>query len=159
MTNNQVSSSSGKTPAGLLPRVLLFLMPLLWSASGCLLLFRGWRLLDLSLIGFILPAALLIGILKSVFILDRIANANHLSFSQPEKHSIFSCQLTASPTLRKTWRLIPLMIFLAIGLRSLPGAFAPLIVTLYWAVGCSLCFSSRLIWCRSYKTLRCHGFA
>jgi hypothetical protein len=127
--------------------------PFLWSAIGGLLLFRGWGWLDPGRGRLLLLAAGLLGTLKSLFILDKIA-----------RHSLQRIVLFKDDTCLgavyswKTWLLVFLMMAAGFVLQTItqPG---PFIGTLYCAIGWSLCLSSRLGWQQWFRQLRHHEIA
>ena len=51
----------------------LFAAPFLWTAVGCLLMVRGWDWLDPGRGRLLVLAALFVGTLKSLLVLDRVA--------------------------------------------------------------------------------------
>lgn len=133
--------------------VHLFAAPFLWTAVGCLLMVRGWDWLDPGRGRLLILVALLVGTLKSLLVLDRVAAR---AVGRIARFGDRTC-LGAVYSWR-TWLLVLLMIGAGAALRRspLPG---PLLGTLYLAVGWSLCLSSRIGW-RQWRTLsRNNGIA
>lgn len=133
--------------------VHLFTAPLLWTAVGGLLMARGWSWLDPGRGRLLFLAAGLLGTLKSLFVLDRIARR---SLERIVRFQDNTC-LGAVYSWR-TWLLVFLMMLGGIVLRSVtqPG---PCIGILYGAVGWSLCLSSRLGWREWYHRVHHHEIA
>lgn len=118
----------------------LLLAALLWTIIGCTLMFRGvlWLELDESLL-FGIPAIIL-GTLKSLFILDKSAKK---SIDRIQKLADGSC-LGAVYSI-KTWSLVLCMILIGYLLRR--SQLSPAVVgALYCTVGWALFFSSRFGW-------------
>ena len=133
--------------------VHLFAAPFLWTAVGCLLMVRGFPWLDPGRGRLLILVALLVGTLKSLLVLDRVAAR---AVDRIARFGDRTC-LGAVYSWR-TWLLVLGMIAAGALLRRspLPG---PLIGTLYLAVGWSLCLSSRVGW-RQWRTLsRNNGIA
>ena len=126
----------------------LFAAPFLWTAIGCLLMYRGWGWLDPGRGRVLIAVAGVLGTLKSLLILDAVA-----------RRSIQRILLLKDGTCLgavyswKTWLLVALMMTSGILIRriTLPG---PFIGTLYCAIGWSLCFSSRLGWHQWFLLLK-----
>jgi hypothetical protein len=120
--------------------VHLFAAPFLWTAIGCLLLVRGWGWLDPGNGRLLLLVAGLLGTLKSLFILDKVARRSL------ERIVLFRDGTCLGAVYSwKTWLLVLLMMTAGLVVRTFtqPG---PFIGTLYCAIGWSLCLSSRLGW-------------
>jgi len=136
------------------PRTVhLFAAPFLWTAIGVLLMVRGWGWLDPGEGRLLFLAAGLLGALKSLFILDKIARR---SLDRIIRFQDGTC--LGAVYSWKTWLLVFLMVVAGIVLRGLtqPG---PFIGILYCAVGWSLCLSSRLGWREWYHRVHHHGIA
>ena len=136
------------------PRTVhLFAAPFLWTAIGVLLMVRGWGWLDPGEGRLLFLAAGLLGALKSLFILDKIARR---SLDRIIRFQDGTC--LGAVYSWKTWLLVFLMVVAGIVLRGLtqPG---PFIGILYCAVGWSLCLSSRLGWREWRHRVHHHGIA
>lgn len=133
--------------------VHLFAAPFLWTAVGCVLMVRGFAWLDPGRGRLLLLVALLVGTLKSLLVLDRMAAR------AVERIARFGDRTCLGAVYSwRTWLLVLGMIAAGALLRRspLPG---PLLGTLYLAVGWSLCLSSRVGW-RQWRTLsRNNGIA
>jgi hypothetical protein len=125
----------------------LLLAACLWTTVGTILMGRGtYWLYGSDLLVLILPAILL-GTLKSHFILDKTA-----------KRSIYRIQLLADGTClgavysKKTWLLVLFMMVFGMLLRhsSLPR---PLLGMMYIIVGWALFWSSRNGW-QAWRTIQ-----
>lgn len=103
-------------------------------------MFRGWRWLDVPSHPFFLLAALALGSMKSLLLLDRITRRtiNRIRYFADNTclGAVYSW---------KSWLLVLLMIVTGMLARHFctPG---PVLGTLYLAIGWSLLFSSRLGW-------------
>jgi len=130
--------------------VHLFAAPFLWTAIGAFLLVRGWGWLEPGRGRFLLLAAGMLGTLKSLFILDRVARR---SLERIVRFKDGTC--LGAVYSWKTWLLVLLMMIAGLAVRTLtqPG---PVIGTLYCAVGWSLCLSSRLGWQEWFKHRQRH---
>lgn len=123
------------------PRLVhLFVAPLLWTLIGGFLMVRGWLWLGSGHGRWWLVLAIVLGSLKSLFILDRVARKSIARLVRFQDGTclgaIYSWQ---------SWMLVVLMMVSGFLLRRFghPGQG---IGILYCAVGWSLCFSSRLGW-------------
>jgi hypothetical protein len=125
---------------GVPQRIHLLLAALLWSCIGITLFIRGlsWTIATGKL--WIVIPALMIGTIKSLFILDKTANNG---IQRILKFTDGTC-LGAVYSL-KTWLLIILMMGTGIIVRhsSIPQE---LLGGAYMAIGWALCFSSRHAW-------------
>jgi len=132
---------------GVSRRVHLFAAPFLWTAVGGLLLLRGWGWLAPGQGRLLLVAAVLLGTVKSMFILDKIARRSLERIVRFKDNTCLGAVYSW-----KTWLLVLVMMGTGFVLRKAtqPG---PLIGTIYCAVGWSLCFSSRLGWQQWFKTV------
>ncbi len=133
--------------------VHLFAAPFLWTAIGGMLLFRGWGWFDPGWGRLLLLVAGLLGTLKSLFILDKIARRSL------ERIVMFKDNTCLGAVYSwKTWLLVLLMMTSGFFLRKItqPG---PFIGTLYCAIGWSLCLSSRLGWRQWFRQLHHHEIA
>ena len=121
-------------------RVHLFAAPLLWTVVGGLLIFRGWTWMGPGRGRWLVLLALVIGTLKSLFILDRTARRTVARIVQLRDGACLGAVYSW-----KTWLLVILMMGSGIVLRRFftPGAA---VGTIYVAVGWALFFSSRLGW-------------
>jgi len=120
--------------------VHLFLAPFIWTVVGLVLMVRGWGWIGQGPVRFFALLAILVGTMKSLFILDKTAGRTIeriMSFSGP------TCLFAVYSW--KTWLLVALMMTFGITMRTLtvPGTG---IGTLYMAIGWALLFSSRRGW-------------
>ena len=118
----------------------LFAAPLLWTVVGASLMFRGWFWIGPGRDRWFVLLALVIGTLKSLFILDRTARRAVARIVRLRDGSCLGAVYSW-----KTWLLVVLMMGSGIVLRRF---FTPGVVvgTLYVAVGWALLLSSRLGW-------------
>lgn len=131
---------------GVSVRTHLFLAALIWSVVGFFLLTNGFVLVSLKnhlwygLVGMVL------GSVKSFFILDRVARKNLIRIKEFEDRACIG-----SVYSWKTWVLVAAMIGLGRFLRTtvLPGEVVGFI---YTAVGWALMLSSRVMWIAWNKT-------
>ncbi len=139
--------SLNKLKPGAKKRTILLLSAVLWTAIGTMLFFKGiYRLLQLSDIRlYILFGGMLVGVLKSYFILDKTARRGIDRILRFEDGTCLGAVYSA-----KTWLLVLCMITAGIFLRnsSLPIS---VLSFLYIAIGSALGFSSRLAWLRWIK--------
>lgn len=126
----------------------LFVAPLLWTSIGCLLIFRGWGWLEPGRGRLLLIVASLIGTIKSLLILDKVAKR---SIERILRFQDGTC--LGAVYSWKSWLLVVLMMTGGIAIRKItqPG---PVIGTLYCAIGWALCLSSRLGWYQWFRLLR-----
>jgi hypothetical protein len=121
-------------------RTHLFLAALIWSVVGFFLLTNGIVLISLKGHFWYAVVGLILGTVKTFFILDRVARKNVKRIEEFEDKvcigSVYSW---------KTWLLVAAMIVLGRFLRTtvLPGEVVGLI---YTAVGWALMLASRLMW-------------
>lgn len=120
--------------------VHLFAAPLFWMVVGCMLILRGWSWLGTGDGRWLLIVSVLLGTLKSLLILDRVARKTM------QRIALFKDGTCLGAVFSwKSWLLVGLMMAAGSFLRSL-GHPGQLLGTFYCAVGWSLCFSSRLGW-------------
>jgi hypothetical protein len=125
----------------------LFSAGLIWSLVGCGLLIFGFYLVSLNGNYWYAVAGLILGTVKTIFILDRVARKNVKRINEFEDKvcigSVYSW---------KTWMLVAAMILLGRYLRTsvLPREIVGLI---YIAVGWALLLASRLMWLTWKRTL------
>jgi hypothetical protein len=125
---------------GVSVRTHLFLAALIWSVVGFFLLTNGIVLISLKGHFWYAVVGLILGTVKTFFILDRVARKNVKRIEEFEDKvcigSVYSW---------KTWLLVAAMIVLGRFLRTtvLPGEVVGLI---YTAVGWALMLASRLMW-------------
>lgn len=128
--------------------VHLFAAPFLWTIIGGYLMLRGWGWLEPGSGRLLMLVAVVIGTLKSLLILDKVANRTiqRIVFFQDSTclGAVYSW---------KTWILVVLMMATGFTLRRVvqPG---PWIGTLYCAVGWALCYSSRIGWRQWFRLLK-----
>ncbi len=131
---------------GVSVRTHLLLAALIWSVVGFFLLTNGLVLTLLNNRLWFAVAGLILGTLKTFFILDRVARKNMKRIKEFEEKvcigSVYSW---------KTWLLVAAMIVLGRYLRTtvLPGEVVGLI---YTAVGWGLMLASRLMWLEWKRT-------
>ncbi len=123
---------------------LIFTAAIFWTGIGCLLLFRGARVLLLGNFYVTLLLAVVLGSLKGRFIFERSAGKN-IERILDKKDSI----CLGAVFSYKAWGLIILMIIMGRFLRSssLPPQLYGFLVS---AVGWGLLWSSRIFW-RGWK--------
>ena len=131
---------------GVSVRTHLFLAALIWSVVGFFLLTNGIVLISLKGHFWYAVVGLILGTVKTFFILDRVARKNVKRIEEFEDKvcigSVYSW---------KTWLLVAAMIVLGRFLRTtvLPGEVVGLI---YTAVGWALMLASRLMWQKWKRT-------
>lgn len=121
-------------------RTHLLLGGLIWTVVGFFLLANGFVLVSLAdKLGYGI-IGILLGIVKTFFILDRVARKNINRIKEFEDKACFGSVYSL-----KTWFLVLAMIGLGRFLRTtvLPGEVIGMI---YMAVGLALMLSSRLMW-------------
>ena len=118
----------------------LFIAAMLWSSIGILLMVRGWGWMDPGPGRFFIIPGVLLGTLKSIFILDKTAAR---SIRRIKEFDDVTC--IGAVYSWKTWLLVAVMMFSGMAIRMLiePGM---VIGTLYTAIGWALLFSSRHGW-------------
>jgi hypothetical protein len=120
--------------------VHLFAAPLFWTVVGCMLILRGASWLGTGHGWWLLIVAVLLGTLKSLLILDKVARKTM------QRIMLFKDGTCLGAVFSwKSWLLVGLMMAIGSALRSL-GHPGHLLGTLYCAIGWSLCLSSRLGW-------------
>jgi hypothetical protein len=131
---------------GVTIRTHLFLAALIWSVVGFFLLTNGFVLISLQNHLWYAVIGLMLGTVKTFFILDQVAQKNVRRIKEFEDKvcmgSVYSW---------KTWIMVAAMIILGRFLRKsvLPGEIIGLI---YTAVGWALMLASRLMWLEWKKT-------
>ena len=127
-------------------RTHLLLGALIWTVVGFFLLTNGLVLVSLE--GHLLYGltGLLLGSIKTFFILDKVARKNIKRIKEFEDKACFGSVYSL-----KTWFMVAGMIILGRFLRTtvLPGEIIGLI---YTAVGWALMISSRLMWIEWNRT-------
>jgi len=125
---------------GVSVRMHLFLAALIWSVVGFFLLTNGFVLVSLKNQLWYGVAGILLGTVKTFFILDRVARKNVKRIKEFADNTCIG-----SVYSWKTWLLVAAMIGLGRFLRTtvLPGEVVGLI---YTAVGWALMLASRLVW-------------
>ncbi len=121
-------------------RTRIFLAALLWSLIGLMLMFRGFFGINGSGMEWLFLVAILLGLLKSNFVLDRVAEKNMNRIVEKGEN-----QCLGGVYSWRTWLLVLLMIAFGRMLRasSLPLWF---VGSVYFTVGVSLFWSSRKVW-------------
>ena len=118
----------------------LFAAPLFWTVVGSMLILRGMSWLGTGRDGWLLIVAVLVGTLKSLLILDKVARKTM------QRIVLFKDGTCLGAVFSwKSWLLVALMMAAGSALRSL-GHPGQLLGTAYCAIGWSLCLSSRLGW-------------
>nr|WP_320012906.1 hypothetical protein [uncultured Desulfobulbus sp.] len=127
--------------------VHLFSAPFLWSVIGCMLLTRGFFWLHTGTRFWFFLLALLVGTMKSLFILDKVALKSIDRIAHFQDGTCIGALYSW-----KSWLMVAMMMGAGVCIRRLghPGQW---VGTLYCAVGWALCFSSRLGW-NQWFTLR-----
>jgi hypothetical protein len=127
-------------------RTHLLLGALIWTVVGFFLLTNGFVLVSLESHLLYGLSGLLLGTVKTFFILDRVARKNIKRIKEFEDKVCFGSVYSL-----KTWLLVIGMIILGRFLRTtvLPGEVVGLI---YTAVGWALMLSSRLMWIEWNRT-------
>ena len=127
-------------------RTHLLLGGLIWAVVGFFLLTNGFVLVSLESHLLYGLSGLLLGTVKTFFILDRVARKNIKRIKEFEDKVCFGSVYSL-----KTWLLVIGMIILGRFLRTtvLPGEVVGLI---YTAVGWGLMLSSRLMWIEWNRT-------
>ena len=120
--------------------VHLFTAGLIWSIVGIFLMSNGYLLILLAVRRWFFIPALVLGTVKSVYLLDRVARKNIVRILNFEDGTCIG-----SVYSYKSWMLVVAMIALGRFLRAsvVPGEY---VGALYLAVGWGLFFSSRLMW-------------
>ncbi|MGI6657375.1 MAG: hypothetical protein ACOX5Z_11285 [Desulfobulbus sp.] len=124
---------------GVSRRVHLFVAPLLWSGVGLWLLARGWGWLGSHRWPLVL-LALVLGVIKSSLILDRVVVRTLRRIVQLPEDTCLGAVYSWS-----SWALVALMMAAGLAIR-LWGQPTPALGVVYCAVGWALCWSSRLGW-------------
>ncbi len=126
-------------------RVHLFAAALLWTVVGIVLIVRGVRWIDPAEIVWFVPVALVIGTMKSVFVLDKSARRGVERIIKMRDGTCLGAVYSW-----QTWILVAIMITSGILLRTVfePGTY---IGTLYCAIGWALLLSSRFAWLEWFK--------
>jgi len=120
--------------------VHLFTAGLIWSIVGIFLMSNGYLLIFLAARRWFIIPALVLGTVKSLYLLDRVARKNIVRILNFEDGTCIG-----SVYSYKSWLLVVAMIVLGRFLRAsvVPGEY---VGALYLAVGWGLFFSSRLMW-------------
>jgi len=120
--------------------VHLLIAPLLWTSIGILLMTRGWGWIGSGNARYLVILAILLGTVKSLFVLDKTAARSIQRIKQFDDATCIGAVYSW-----KTWVLVALMMTFGIVMRKMtdPGMF---IGTLYLAIGWALLFSSRQGW-------------
>lgn len=128
--------------------VHLLVAALIWSLVGTFLISNGFILLVLADREWLALPAIGLGIMKSVWVLDRVAKKNIRRILQLEDGSCIGSVYSL-----RTWALVLCMVAFGRILRQsvLPGEYVGM---LYLAVGSGLFCSSRLMWFERFKLPR-----
>lgn len=121
-------------------RTRIILAALLWSLIGLMLMARGFPGVNNSGMEWLFLVAVLVGLFKSNFMLDKVAEKNMNRILEKGEN-----QCVGGVYSWKTWLLVLLMIAFGRLLRasSLPIWFVGWV---YFTVGFSLFWSSRKVW-------------
>ena len=127
-------------------RTHLLLGALIWTVVGFFLLLNGFVFVSLAGKLWYGIIGILLGIIKTFFILDRVARKNIKRIKEFEDKVCFGSVYSL-----KTWVLVLAMIGLGRYLRTsvLPGEVIGMI---YMAVGLALMLASRLMWVEWSRT-------
>ena len=112
----------------------------IWSSVGIMLFIRGGLFLNSVRQLWLLLPAIVLGTVKSIFMLDKAARKNLCRLSEKVDGACLGGVYSI-----KMWGLIALMIFLGWMLRT-SSAPRELVGIVYAAIGWALFFSSRLLW-------------
>ena len=124
------------------PRTRLLSAAVVWSAVGFFLVAKGVYLFQGELRGIALTVAIgvILGLIKSRYVLDRVAKKNILRIGARPARACLGGLFSL-----RNWLLIALMIVFGRVLGALPIDTA-LKTGLYVTVGTGLAYSSRLLW-------------
>ena len=125
---------------GVSKSVHLFAAPFLWTAIGIMLMIRGFEWIGTGTARWMIIAAIMLGTLKSLLVLDKTAKKGVKRILELGDNTCIGAVYSW-----KTWLLVALMICFGITMRKLtePGL---IIGTIYMAIGWALCLSSRHGW-------------
>jgi len=128
--------------------VHLFAAPFLWTSIGLMLMVRGFGWIGPGPARWLVLLALVLGTLKSLFVLDRAARKCLQRIKDMDDNTCIGAVYSW-----KTWLLVALMMAFGITMRTLtePGM---VIGTLYVAIGWALLFSSRHGWLQWLQWIR-----
>jgi hypothetical protein len=124
------------------PRTRLFTAALVWSAVGFFLVMKGIYLFqgELGGITFALAIGMFLGLLKSRYVLDRVAQKIIVRIGARPARACLGGLFSV-----RNWVLIAVMIVFGRTLGALPF-HAAIKTVLYVMVGSGLTYSSRLMW-------------
>lgn len=125
--------------------VHLFAAPFLWTAIGSMLMIRGFSWMGAENSRWLLIASVLLGTLKSLLILDRVARKAIDRIVQFQDGTCLGAIYSW-----KSWLIVAMMMATGFVLRRV-GHPGQLVGALYCAIGWALCFSSRLGWAQWYS--------
>jgi len=128
--------------------VHLFAAPFLWTSIGLLLMVRGFGWIGPGPARWLVLAAIALGTVKSLFVLDKAARKSLQRIKNMDDNTCIGAVYSW-----KTWLLVILMMGFGITMRSLtqPGM---VIGTLYVAIGWALFLSSRHGWLQWLEWIR-----
>ncbi len=129
-----------KYKPGISVRTHLLIAALIWSLVGVLLLVRGYIWVAATGRQWLLLPAVVLGTLKSLLVLDRVARKNIVRINGFKNVTCIGAVYSY-----KTWGLIALMIVMG-RLARLSAAPKVFVGILYMAIGWALFLASRLIW-------------
>nr|WP_321468331.1 hypothetical protein [uncultured Desulfobulbus sp.] len=124
--------------------VHLFAAPFLWTVIGCILMVRGYWWMSPGHGRWLIVPALLLGTLKSMVILDKVAR------KAIQRIILFKDGTCLGAIYSwKSWLMVAMMMTAGLIIRWVghPGQWTGM---LYCAIGWALCCSSRLGWARWY---------
>ncbi|MCB2217319.1 hypothetical protein [Desulfofustis glycolicus] len=140
-TEKREPQGIGRFKPGVAPTVHLLLAALFWSGAGLFLLVRGIILLKSGDGLWLIGAGILLGFVKSFFILDRSARRVIMRIGQFGDHTCIGAVYSW-----KTWFLVLAMIVSGITIRQTIDGWSLSIGTICVAIGCGLIYSSRFAW-------------
>lgn len=121
-------------------RTRILLAALLWSLIGVMLMVRGFLGISGSGMEWLILLAVCLGLIKSKFILDRVAEKNMVRILEKGED-----QCLGGIYSWRTWLLVVAMIVFGRLLRASPLPVW-LVGVVYFTVGVSLFWSSRKAW-------------
>lgn len=121
-------------------RSQMLVAAILWSSVGTLLMYRGVQILMVRGQFVWFAVALVLGLIKARFILDRSATNIAERIGRLKERSCLGAMYSW-----KTWRWVVLMIIVGLLLRI---PLLPILVlgVIYTSIGEALFFSSRILW-------------
>ncbi|MDD2465453.1 MAG: hypothetical protein PHI97_15760 [Desulfobulbus sp.] len=130
--------------------VHLFAAPFLWTAVGCLLMYRGYNWIKTEQHYWLLALSFSLGTLKSMLILDKVVRKSIERIVHFKDNTCLGALYSW-----KSWLMVVMMMTAGIVIRRV-GHPGQLVGMLYCAIGWALCFSSRLGWAQWYSLRNAH---